>query len=106
MVFQSKQQQYKKVLNTLPKETSNTPDVSKDVGDYEYWKSENPEWTDEQVYEHMRFLSAGDPIAEAQQIKNFEIQQKSINADLVNLRKRKENCWGANTKLNFYESII
>lgn len=79
-----------KVLNTLPKETSNTPDVSNDVLDYEYWKSKNPTWSDDKIYAHMRYLSAGDPIAEAKQIKNFEIQQKSINADLVNLEKEKK----------------
>jgi len=79
-----------KLLGTQLTNAPSGSNVSNDVTDFEYWKNKNKEWTDEEVYEHMRFLSAGDPIAEAKQIKNFEIQQKSINNDLVNLEEEKK----------------
>ena len=95
-----------KVLNTLPKETSNTPNVSNDVLDYEYWKSENPEWTDKQVYEHMRFLSAGDSVSDSMKIENYKIQTKDINADLVNLGVDTKAAREAKQNLTFMQELF
>ena len=75
------------LLGTQLTNAPSSSNVSNDVTDYEYWKEKNPEWTDEQIYAHMRFLSAGDNVSDSMTIKDFEIQQKSINNDLVDLEK-------------------
>lgn len=78
------------LVNLLGTQLTNAPsssNVSNDVLDYEYWKENNPDWSDEQIYAHMRFLSAGDSVSDSMTIKDFEIQQKSINNDLVDLEK-------------------
>lgn len=95
-----------KVLNTLPKETSKTPDVSKDVGDYEYWKEKNPDWTDEQIYAHMRFLSAGDNVSDSMEIENYKIQIRDINSDLVSLGVDTKAARDAKQNLTFMQELL
>jgi len=58
-----------------PTATSKGYNTGTDIGDYEYWKKTKPGWTDEEIFEHMRYLSSGDP--------NVKVDAENIGARQV-----------------------